>query len=393
VVSLPTKPEVLAVEEAHRAAQARLGIAGAYLAMRDWNSVNVTAVAATSDAWLTRSLQMIRAIQRKSTRLARAYYQLARAIETGYTLGLPETSPDPKQVTMGSLRTQYLDLLLEIADLDKPAATGEVPSQDSDERWLRDELQASSGQIAGTDEGHSVTFSDTDLDEYIQDWLDESDDSTDDDPVEVDDFEWPSDSLTLDDIRNVFADELKAAADERAEKVRKILESEELTAKEANRKAQVLHNAAGSVSAGKIDQAGIDAGRETIEYAQSRDRRVMMVARGTGPNPCAFCALLAGRGFVYASRSKAGAQKASDVYGEDATGEINRYHPNCHCYPVTRWVDIPDATAPGRSEFYKALYKAEVQDKGLDIRGTKNDGLNQFRRALNRLRREGLTTA
>jgi hypothetical protein len=102
VNSLPTNPEILAIEEAHRAAQARLGIAGAYLAIRDWEGVSVTAATQTSDAWLTRSLQMIRAIQRKSTRLAKAYYQLARAIETGYTLGLPEYSPDPQAVTVSS---------------------------------------------------------------------------------------------------------------------------------------------------------------------------------------------------------------------------------------------------------------------------------------------------
>jgi hypothetical protein len=336
---------------------------------------------------------MIRAIQRHSTRLARAYYQLARAIETGYTLGLPETSTDPEQVTMGSLREQYLDLLLTVADLDKPAAVGEEPPADSDERWFKEELQASSGQIVGNDEGNTVALTATDLDEYIQEWLDESDDSTDDDPVTVDDFEWPdTGGLTIEDIREVFADELKAAADERAEKIRKIQESEELSAREAARKIQTLHDAAGTVSAGAIDQAGINAGRETITYAASRDRRVKMVARGTGPNPCGFCAMLASRGFVFANAKTAGSIPASEVYGEDARGDINRYHPNCHCYPVVRWADIPDPTAPGRSAFYEELWESEIRQKGVDWRGTKNDALNQFRRELNRLRRLGLIT-
>lgn len=392
MISLPTQPEILAIEEAHRAAQARLGIAGAYLAIRDWNTLSTTAVVAASDSWLTRSLQMIRAIQRHSTRLARSYYQLARAIETGYTLGLPESSTDPNAVTMGTLRTQYLDLLLQVADLDRPAAAGEAPTTDPDELWLREQLQASSGQIAGNDEGHTVKFTDTDLDHYIQDWLDASDDTTDNDAVAVDKFEWPDeDGITLSDIRTAFADELKAAADDRAEKIRKIQESDELTAREAARKVQALHDAAGTVSAGHIDQAGINAGRETINYAASRDTRIKMVARGTGPNPCAFCAMLASRGFVYVNAKTAGSVPASTVYGDDARGDVNRYHPNCHCFIVVRWADIPDPDAPVRTKFFEDLWESEIRQKGVEARGTKNDMLNQFRRELNRLRRSGLT--
>ena len=36
----PRDTEVRAIEEAHRAAQARLGVAGAYLAMAEWGSVS-----------------------------------------------------------------------------------------------------------------------------------------------------------------------------------------------------------------------------------------------------------------------------------------------------------------------------------------------------------------
>lgn len=322
---------------------------------------------------------MIRAIQRKSGRLAKAYYQLARAIETGYTMGLPETSDDPEQVTMGGLREQYRDLLLEIADIDKPRPAGETPTADADERWLEEEL----AHAAESSPDNAVDLNATDLDGYIQDWLEEADDN-DDAPIAVDDFEWPTDtdSITLDDVRAAFADELKAAADERADKIARIQKREDIDAKQAFKLTQGIHDAAGSVSAGVVDQAGIDAGRQTIEHAQSRDRRVLMVARGTGPNPCAFCAMLASRGFVYTNRKTAGEINASLVYGEDARGLINRYHPNCHCYPVTRWADIPDPTAPGRSEEYSQLWEDMLTD-GVEQRGTKNDALNDFRRRLN----------
>jgi hypothetical protein len=92
--------------------------------------------------------------------------------------------------------------------------------------------------------------------------------------------------------------------------------------------------------------------------------------------------MLASRGFVYANATTAGEISASLVYGEDARGTINRYHPNCHCYPVVRWADIPDPTAPGRSEEYTALWE-QMKEEGVEERGTKNDMLNDFRRRLN----------
>jgi hypothetical protein len=391
VPRLPTQPEVLAIEEAHRAAQARLGIAGALLALRDWNGVSVSATVATGDAWLSRSLQMIRAINRKSMRLAKAYYQVARALETGYTLGVPEYSSDPKAVTMGGLRKQYLDLLLEVADLGKPATSRIVTETDPDERWLEQELENAEGQAPN--ENATITFANTEIDSYIQDMLDAADskEHPDNEPIPVDTFDWQVPDLTLEDIRNVFAEELTAAADERAAKIAKLREDETLTAKQAFDKADKLHEAAGVVNAGLVDQAGIDAGRDLINYAAGKDRRVMMWARGTGPNPCAFCAMLASRGFAYTSKARAmttkgGVNEASPFGG----AEVRSYHPNCHCYPVIRWVDIPDPTAPGRNAHYEALWKAEIRDKRIPARGTKNDTLNHWRRIIAKERRDTL---
>lgn len=372
---MPTSPEVLAIEEAHRAAQARLGIAGAYLALRDWNGVSVTATVSTGDAWLSRSLQMIRAINRKSKRLARSYYQLARAIETGYTLGYPEYSSDPKQITMGGLRQQYLDLLLEVADIDRPR-TGEsnvkVAVDDPDELWLQKELTAAVQETPV--QNAPITFSDTDLQTYIDALLEATDSATDDTLVKVDEYDWNDPDLTLDDIRDKFADELTAAADQRADAIRRIREDEALSVKEAFAKADKLHDAAGSVNAGKVDQAGIQGGRDVINLAMGRDKRVLMWARGTGPNPCAWCSMLASRGFAYTSKRRA------EFKGGGATMES--YHPNCHCYPVCRWADIPDPTAPERTAHYEAMWKDKMAGKRFAARGTKNDTLNYWRRLI-----------
>lgn len=385
--ALPTKPEVLAIEEAHRAAQARLGIAGAYLALREWNGVGVSASITVGDAWLSRSIQMIRALSRKSRRLAKAYYQLARALETGHTLGLPEYSDNPRQVTMGGLRKQYLDLLLEVADLDKPESSVSA-GEDPDERWLEDELTAPEPVTLSTSTV-PVDFTNTDIDSYIQDLLDVTDDDDNDELVPVDPYEWEEPELTLEDIRREFAEELQAEADRRADAIRRIREDEELSAKEAFTKADKLHDAAGVVNAGKIDQAGIQPGRDLINTAASRDQRVMMWARGTGPNPCAFCAMLASRGFAYKSRARAMTTKGGGNQTSAFGGaEVKSYHPNCHCYPVLRWADIPDPTAPGRNAEWEQLWKDEIAGKRLDALGTTNDTLNHWRRIISARRRE-----
>lgn len=367
-----THPEVLAIEEAHRAAQARLGIAGAYLALRDWESVSVQAPVATADAWLTRSLQMINAIRRKSTRLAKAYYQLARAIETGYTLGYPDYSDDPEQITMGGLRRQYLDLLLEVADLDQPRSDDRNSSvtvtTNEDEIWLQGELVNFQGEPVQRGPAEQINMADTALDQYIEDLLADTDNSTDDDIVEVDEFdEWEDDALTPEEIRELYEEDLLQAARERERLIARIQANEEITAKQAFAKAQEVHNAAGSVSAGLVDQAGIDAGRDIINYVSERDPRVMMWARATSYNPCAFCAMLASRGFAYTSKNRAGATKS--------------YHPNCHCYPVCRWTDASD-TAPARTQHYMDLWEDQMKGKPVPQRGTKNDTLNKWRRII-----------
>jgi len=381
VVQLATKPEVLAIEEAHRAAQARLGIAGAYLALRDWGGVSSTAPVASGDAWLTRSLQMIRAIQRKSARLARAYYQLARAIETGYTLGLPEYSTDPKAITMGGLRQQYLDLLLEVADLDversEDRETTIPQSTDSDERWLEDELLSAAPIEVGE---RVLDFDSTDIEPYIKDLIRATDNATDDDLVKVDEFTWEMEQASLEELGRQWADELQQAAADRAAKLERIRKNDELTAKQVFKEVQDVHDATGSVNAGKVDKAGIDAGRDLIKAVSARDSRVMMWARGTGPNPCAWCAMLASRGFAYKSRARAslGGRKKGTV-----GGQMESYHENCHCYPVCRWADIENPTAPERTAHYMQLWEDEMRGgRKVERRGTKNDTLNHWRRLI-----------
>lgn len=90
-----------------------------------------------------------------------------------------------------------------------------------------------------------------------------------------------------------------------------------------------------------------DAGRTAIDDAVQADRRALGWYRLPGPNPCAFCAMLASRGAAYGSKDAA-------TQSEDGT----RYHDRCGCVAVPvfsreealpsevqRWVDAWDASA------------------------------------------------
>jgi hypothetical protein len=97
-----------------------------------------------------------------------------------------------------------------------------------------------------------------------------------------------------------------------------------------------------------------DGGRELLGNAIRRDRRSLGYARVTSPRPCAFCAMIAGRGPVF----------------RKTTVEFDA-HDHCGCTgePVydrrTRW--------PGRAHEFEELYKSSTV--GAD------DPLNAFRRA------------
>lgn len=397
MVTLPTKPEVLAIEEAHRAAQARLGIAGAYLVLQDWTTVNPQAPTVSATPWLNRSMHMIRAIRRKSGRLAVAYYRLARAIETGYTLGLPEESGNSGVLTMGKLRKQYLDLLLEIAGLADPEVASTEPD-DADEAWFEEELKHYA-------DGGGESLVSPELAQYIEELVDVTEYGTDEQKVQVEDFEWLDTEEDLEYIEELYRDSLYNEAIVTADKKRKALEAaddEEMTVEIAFASLQDSHNKSGNRGAGKVDAAGLDAGRNILDHAMNNDGRVKMVARGTGPNPCAFCSMLASRGFAFRSVESASERKltakriANFTYKNNASDadEIKKFHPNCHCFPVVRWADIPDPTAPGRSQEYADTwhkvtrgysYQTEFKDGKTVVH---NNALNAWRRHWNKVHRE-----
>lgn len=99
----------------------------------------------------------------------------------------------------------------------------------------------------------------------------------------------------------------------------------------------------------------LDGGRSTITATVEADPTALGWARATSGSPCAFCALMAGRGAVYRSEGSANFQP----------------HDGCACQPEP--IYRRDAELPAGSQRYADLYDEAA--KGSD------DPLNAFRRA------------
>lgn len=72
----------------------------------------------------------------------------------------------------------------------------------------------------------------------------------------------------------------------------------------------------------------LDQGRETIRQAVREDRQAVGYARAAALGACAFCALMASRGAVYATAESAG-REANERFSGDAG--VAKFHDNCHC--------------------------------------------------------------
>jgi hypothetical protein len=119
-------------------------------------------------------------------------------------------------------------------------------------------------------------------------------------------------------------------------------------------------------TAGLVTQEVLRGGRDTIILSTGEDPKALKWARVTNGTPCAFCAMLASRGAVY--------------LGHD-TAEF-RPHLHCNCQPEPHY---EGAGLPVDSQHWRDLYnRAQREARASDDleRGTSDDALNAFRRAL-----------
>jgi hypothetical protein len=354
--------EINALETLYQASQARLGITAAYIAMIEWDTVSAINYIGTSAAWVTRAIRVIAAIRRKSRDLAVSYYQLSRGLQTGESLGAPEGAPGgAKETTLGDLRKVFLDNVQEIADL----GTGKVTSDDPDLRWLQ--RQVHDRQVEALDEFRTVSLSDTDLSDSIKDFK-RNRSTNDNTKITVEKFQWP-DAWTSQEVDEAFRDLLRKQAVEKANKAAlAIRKNSSLTPEEVITQLDDAHEKSGSTASGIVDQAATQAANDVIDFAVEKDKRAKRWARKTSGDPCAFCAMLASRGFVYRSEASAGFKA----------------HPNCHCTAVVRFdtsTQLPELNAYFKSQW-------PIVTKGY----SGNDALNAWRRWIYRQRKKNGTS-
>lgn len=340
--------EIAALEEAHRAAQTRLGTIAGYLALLEWVGVNPADPVGTAARWTESALQLIAGARRKSRRLAIAYYRLARALDTGFTVPVPNGTGG--STSLGDLRKEMTEALLDIADIDITKGPFDNDDEDFLESLARELIPGT--PVAGVS-----------IDEVIQLLLDAMD-APDTEKIGIDtDFEWEPIVLQGEALERVYKALLEALTVDH-QKRRNENVPEGMTPRETLEWLQEGHGKTGVIAAGVVDQAGIDAGRDTITAAINSDGRVRVVARGTGPDPCHFCSMLASRGWAYRNAASAGKRSAEKQAAARAKGvsedEIHKYHPHCHCYPIVRWVDTADL--PESNAYYERMWP-KVIDK------------------------------
>ena len=126
-----------------------------------------------------------------------------------------------------------------------------------------------------------------------------------------------------------------------------------------------------------------NGGRDTALTLIKNDQAAVAFIRVTGPNPCAFCAMLASRGPVYRSEWAAGgSNRRSDRNKKDprtafiGNGEF-KVHDNCMC----RVIGVYSRTAewPGRGREFQQLWNNHIQG-----RFSGDDAIRAWRRLIER---------
>lgn len=133
-----------------------------------------------------------------------------------------------------------------------------------------------------------------------------------------------------------------------------------------------------------MQKAVADAGRSQIMGAIAGDEKALGFARVAHPGACAFCLTLAFR----KTRPKAGqperpgVYKSRDTAGQlppNTTGQVNRYHNNCHCTVVP--IFDPNYTLEPHLADLEDLYEQATENS------KRGQSLNDFRKALEAVRR------
>lgn len=326
--------ELEAIAAAHRAAQARLALAIAYLSQVEWATVSVANPTLTSAAWLERTTRAIIVGRRRSMELSKSFYQLSRALDTGFVLGMPDL-PEGSEITLSALRGHFLGLLENVAQL----GLGETGAGGPDDQWV-ERLLAEGLEPSNARHDQFLRSDLIDVIDKVRASMD-----TDDSMLGVDQWRWTPDYPDQY-LANRITPALRMRAVEALEAKNKKRKERDLTKQSRARHAARDHRDSGSAGAGLVDQLVVQGGRNLLVQTIRADARAKLVARGTSNDPCGFCAMLASRGFVYVSASTAGF----------TAGGVSDIHPNCHCFPIVRWVDVENDQLPALNRYFMKMW-------------------------------------
>lgn len=336
------------IEVLHRSAQAKLGLMAALLAKHSFPSLTGKKPPKL-DSWGELLAEQVLELRDLSAELTVTYYQLARWVETGYSLGAPL---DGEGITTGNdLLSSFLARVQAVEDLARSNTE------------IGDDVASA---LKGNTDHPLVNLS---LTEFINDVESVGYGSG---QVKYDPFKFPQ-LASNPAARKALSTALKKTAGIESafsSVINNAAQDDDLTAKLSE-----AMDATASKGAGFADSLVLRAGRSVADYAHQRDKRLLMFARGTSSNPCAFCAMLASRGFVYWT-----ATSATKSYRD---GGMNSYHDNCHCFPIARWVEASEL--PALNAYFQKEWQAVTEDY------SGKEKLNAWRRWLNQKRRESRT--
>ncbi|MEU3709002.1 hypothetical protein [Streptomyces catenulae] len=318
---------------AFHAALSQIGAKTTAEALSLWDEVPAAQRAAAASGWLRRAITLVMSRRRMSRDLARAYYRLARALQTGRTVADPY-HPEPTHVTLGDLRREFAALAGSYSPADRQAggaATGESGEAPS----ARDDESGPPGQgtqaVPKVDDGPELDDGDDDWEKVLVEELDG-----------LREEEERIEREAEEELRTVLDALGTQNLDRRLSQV-----DDEQTAKNADQQRAEAHRQAGAQQAAAAGRVAMNGGRSTTWSHMRRDRRSLGYVRlsRTG-TPCGWCAMLISRGPVYKSR-------------ESATfADGDRYHDTCHCYaaPIFNWQQFQGSELTALSREYADLW-------------------------------------
>ena len=387
-------------------AQQRVGLLAIVIMWNLFQSVNPVRATQTYQTWFFQSLRIAAAAAYMIQAIALSQYRLARALDAFETYSLDGQTGT---VPLGVLRQDLIDAVEDAMSL---GGSGEGLPEDDDialfnelvselreefaemaERLIEKETRSADAvrDLAGHDNPDRESL------ERVRDRMDELLDEMLEDPSTDDgwliEIVLPPDDVGLDpdEVRRAFEENERDLEESvrkaYIEEIENVLESrftERYKIEDAYDDIRRIADKAGLDAAAYLERLAKERGQAVVERLAAKDNKLLLAARRTGPNPCAFCAMLAARGYVYTGTTAAGSSRGNKTrdgslidtsQGAWDTGVdgVRRYHANCQCSVVYRWQESDSTESV--SSYLASLYEAA---------GSRTE----FRNLLDRMRRE-----